>query len=238
MKRLLSIVCVALLLAACAPAEEAIPVAETSEPAAGQEPIEMTGDLEIPSDELSAYNGENGMPAYVAVDGIIYDVTGHPEWTTGEHGGNIAGTDITVMLKGASHGLSKLEEVQKVGTLITVEGMDAASQASGLALSIEELATYNGEDGMLAYIAVDGEIYDVTDHPEWTTGEHGGNLAGTDVTEMLKAAPHGLSKLDEVPWVGFLNDESSRSSVVGADDDKDDDWDDEDDEDDEDDQDD
>ncbi|BES63966.1 hypothetical protein SANA_04050 [Gottschalkiaceae bacterium SANA] len=204
MKRLLSMLIVILLLAACTPAEETIPATETSEPAGGQEPIEMTGDLEIPSDELAAYNGENGMPAYVAVDGVIYDVTDHPEWTTGEHGGSIAGTDITEVLKAAPHGLSKLEEIPQVGTLIAVMVADEGTQASEPTLTLEELAAYNGKNGMAAYVAVDGMIYDVTDHPEWTTGEHGGNLAGTDITEMLKAAPHGLSKLEEIPQVGTL----------------------------------
>lgn len=167
---------------------------------------EGNGMVLLTLDELAAYNGMDGMPAYVAVDGWIYDVTDHPQWTTGEHGGNLAGTDITEMLKAAPHGISKLEEVSKIGKLIDGT-VDAATQASDIQLSIEELAKYNGMDGMPAYVAVDGEIYDVTDHPQWATGEHGGNLAGTDITEMLKAAPHGIAKLEEVWRVGVLKDQ-------------------------------
>jgi predicted heme/steroid binding protein len=234
MKRLLSIVFVILLLAGCTPAEEVMPAAETSEPAVGQEPIDMTGDLEIPSDELAAYNGENGMPAYVAVDGVIYDVSDHPEWTTGEHGGNIAGTDITAMLKAAPHGLSKLEDIPQVGTLIADMMADEGTQASEPTLTLEELAAYNGKNGMAAYVAVDGMIYDVTNHPEWTMGEHGGNIAGTDITAMLKAASHGLGKLDEVPMVGTLSSGGTAGQVGDDydDDDKDDDDDRDDDDDD------
>jgi len=43
--------------------------------------------------ELSEYNGKNGNPAYVAVDGVIYDLTS--VFIDGEHFGHSAGQDLT-----------------------------------------------------------------------------------------------------------------------------------------------
>jgi len=41
--------------------------------------------------ELAKYNGQAGQPAYVAVDGVVYDVTGVAAWADGKHHGNLAG---------------------------------------------------------------------------------------------------------------------------------------------------
>ena len=43
---------------------------------------------EIKRVDLAKYNGQNGNPAYVAVNGKVYDVTDSPAWTGGEHHGN------------------------------------------------------------------------------------------------------------------------------------------------------
>ena len=74
-----------------------------------------------------------------------------------------------------------------------------------LVLTPEELAAYNGKDGIPAYIAVDGVIYDVTNVPEWKNGEHNGFSAGNDLTKEIKTvSPHGISRLNGVPVVGRL----------------------------------
>lgn len=70
--------------------------------------------------------------------------------------------------------------------------------------TLEELATYNGKDGTKAYIAVDGVVYDVTDVSAWKNGGHNGYEAGQDLTEAIKKAPHGTSKLDGLTIVGTL----------------------------------
>lgn len=77
-----------------------------------------------------------------------------------------------------------------------------------LVLTLEELAAYNGKDGMPAYIAVDGIIYDVTeDIGHWQGGEHNGFTAGNDLTQEIKElSPHGVSKLSELTVVGRLAD--------------------------------
>ena len=77
-------------------------------------------DLELTLDELAKYNGKDGQPAYIAVDGIIYDVTNSPKWKNGEHNGFKAGNDLTNEIKNISpHGVKILERLNKVGTVKT-----------------------------------------------------------------------------------------------------------------------
>lgn len=68
-------------------------------------------------DELAQYNGKNGKPAYVAVDGIVYDVTNIKEWKNGEHNGNTAGKDLTNAINSSPHGKSVLKDLPIVGKL-------------------------------------------------------------------------------------------------------------------------
>lgn len=71
--------------------------------------------------------------------------------------------------------------------------------------TLEELSAFNGKNGQLAYIAVDGIVYDVTDLPAWKDGGHNGFEAGQDLTEAIKSqSPHGVSKLETLPIVGRL----------------------------------
>ena len=70
-------------------------------------------------EELAAYNGKDGQPAYVAVDGVVYDVTASSEWANGEHKmGVTAGQDLTDIIKEKSpHGVAILEKFPVVGKL-------------------------------------------------------------------------------------------------------------------------
>jgi predicted heme/steroid binding protein len=68
--------------------------------------------------ELSKYNGQNGTPAYVAVNGIVYDVTNARNWYNGVHvNGVVAGTDLTNVIGNSPHGTSVLSNLPIVGTL-------------------------------------------------------------------------------------------------------------------------
>ncbi len=78
------------------------------------------------------------------------------------------------------------------------------SQTDPLELTLEELKSYNGQNNMPAYIAYEGKIYDVSNIPEWAAGKHNGNTAGIDVTERIKNAPHGNSKIKILTQVGVL----------------------------------
>lgn len=78
-----------------------------------------SGTLELTLDQLKQYDGKNGNPAYVAVDGVIYDVTNVPQWAGGVHNGYSAGNDLTDIIKNKSpHGVKQLNGVPVVGKLV------------------------------------------------------------------------------------------------------------------------
>lgn len=68
-------------------------------------------------DELAQYDGKNGHDAYVAVEGIVYDVTNAAKWQNGSHYGVQAGTDCTTAISRSPHGTSVLDGLPIVGTL-------------------------------------------------------------------------------------------------------------------------
>ena len=74
--------------------------------------------LELTIEELAMYNGEDGKDAYIAVDGVIYDVTGVSAWTSGSHNGGMVGMDITDLIDGAPHGENVLDNLEVVGNII------------------------------------------------------------------------------------------------------------------------
>lgn len=77
------------------------------------------GTLELTLDQLKQYDGKNGNPAYVAVDGIIYDVSNVAKWKNGEHNGYSAGNDLTDIIKNKSpHGVKNLEGLPIVGKIV------------------------------------------------------------------------------------------------------------------------
>lgn len=69
-------------------------------------------------EELSKYNGSNGMPAYVAVDGIIYDVSLVASFGGGTHFGVVAGKDLTKEFYDCHKTKGVLESLTIIGTLI------------------------------------------------------------------------------------------------------------------------
>lgn len=77
-----------------------------------------------------------------------------------------------------------------------------------------ELASYDGKEGRPAYFAFGSRIYDVTGSPLWKEGSHvGRHLAGFDLTDALKQAPHGKEKIESMPAVGSLLGDGASSRV-------------------------
>ncbi|HBU67175.1 cytochrome B5 [Lactobacillus salivarius] len=68
-------------------------------------------------DELKNYDGKEGRKAYIAVDGVVYDVTNVAAWQGGTHHGNNAGNDVSDRIVKAPHGKSILEKLEVVGKL-------------------------------------------------------------------------------------------------------------------------
>ncbi|MCL2877508.1 MAG: hypothetical protein FWF13_01870 [Acidobacteria bacterium] len=72
-------------------------------------------------------------------------------------------------------------------------------------ISREELEKNDGRGGNPAFVAVNGEVYDISASPLWKDGEHmGEHYAGCDMTEAMERAPHGIEKLERYQKVGEL----------------------------------
>lgn len=75
----------------------------------------------ITQDELSARDGKVSNDCWVAVSGIVYDLTDNSEWQNGTHtpsgGEATCGRDLTSVLGGSPHGSSVLSNLPQVGTL-------------------------------------------------------------------------------------------------------------------------
>ncbi|CZR07335.1 Hypothetical protein Tcol_2536 [Trichococcus collinsii] len=107
-----------LLLVACAPATVEDSATTSSEVVSVSSSAEEMRTFTL--EELSQYNGKDGQPAYVAVDGIVYDVTNVEAWKDGEHKlGLTAGNELTEEITNQSpHGIKVLEGLPIVGELV------------------------------------------------------------------------------------------------------------------------
>jgi predicted heme/steroid binding protein len=87
--------------------------------------------------ELAKHDGRDGRPAYVAVNGTIYDVTASPLWSGGDHqGSHHAGHDLTEELKSAPHVRAVVERFPVVGRLEVEAAPKGGSHAKGLLVAI------------------------------------------------------------------------------------------------------
>jgi predicted heme/steroid binding protein len=76
-------------------------------------------DLHLTDLELRQYNGERGQPAYIAYNGVVYDVSDAPNWRAGMHREmHYAGLDLTRSLRKAPHDASVFQRVRRVGVLV------------------------------------------------------------------------------------------------------------------------
>lgn len=161
-------------------------------------------------ESLSIFNGEKGYQALVAVDGFVYDVSS--AWEGSEHNGVKAGSDATDAIKNAPHAEAVLNKLKLVGFLLTEEMLSKfekqeewfAQLKMGRVFTLEALKMYNGADGMPAYVAVNGVVYDVSNVPAWKNGMHNGVSAGMDASVAIQKAPHAEKVLAKLPAIGFL----------------------------------
>lgn len=73
---------------------------------------------EYTASELAGFDGKNGTPVYVAYKGIVYDVSGSPMWSGGDHEGmHAAGRDLTSEHDDAPHDVH-VTDFPQVGTLV------------------------------------------------------------------------------------------------------------------------
>ena len=69
--------------------------------------------------QLALRNGQDKPEIWVAVDGIIYDVTRSRLWSKGKHYEHWAGQDLTDELKDAPHTRKVFEKFSVIGLLDT-----------------------------------------------------------------------------------------------------------------------
>ena len=106
-----------LLLVACAPAavEDSAPTSSEVVSVSSSAAEMQTFTLE----ELSQYTGKDGQPGYVAVDGVVYDVTNVEAWKDGEHQmGLTAGNELSEEINSSPHGKQVLEGLPIVGECV------------------------------------------------------------------------------------------------------------------------
>lgn len=71
--------------------------------------------------------------------------------------------------------------------------------------TIEDLHSFDGKEGRPGYVSYKGRIYNVTGSKLWKDGSHvKKHLAGHDLTDALKTAPHGEEKILSMPEAGIL----------------------------------
>lgn len=87
----------------------------------------------------------------------------------------------------------------------TTEGESTETDSELLQLTIDELAAFDGKGGNKAFVAVDGNVYDVTNNRKWLNGDHeDGMSAGRDLSEFISSSPHGIDILKQFTVVGKI----------------------------------
>lgn len=90
-------------------------------------------------------------------------------------------------------------------TIDEATGLPLDAETGLLLMTIEELAQFNGKDGAKAYVAIDGDVYEVTGDRKWLDGNHEqGMSAGRDLSEFISGAPHGYDILKQFTIVGKI----------------------------------
>ncbi len=90
-------------------------------------------------------------------------------------------------------------------TIDEATGLKIDAETGLLQMTIEELAQFNGKDGAKAFVAIDGNVYDVTGNRKWLDGNHEqGMTAGRDLSEFISGAPHGYDILKQFTIVGKI----------------------------------
>ncbi|MCJ7772433.1 MAG: hypothetical protein MUP22_04790, partial [Desulfobacterales bacterium] len=72
-------------------------------------------------------------------------------------------------------------------------------------VSKDNLKAFNGADGGPAHFVYEDKVYDVTNNEKWKDGRHfGKHAAGSDLTDAIQGAPHGVEVLERIKCLGAL----------------------------------
>lgn len=120
---------------------------------------------------------------------------------------------LTLTLVGSMIGFAGCSSSTGTTTAATSAGQTAATTKTGTTtaagssqkvFTLDELKKFDGLNGNSAYVAVNGNVYDVTNAKGWSNGGHQTHLAGQDLSSVIASAPHGTSVLDKLTIVGTL----------------------------------
>ncbi len=112
-----------LLTGGCSDSGPAAPAEEQAEPAEESTDVEeeTAGDdaeaATFTMAEIAQYDGKDGRPAYIVVDGVVYDVSNVRQWSSGAHFGFVPGADATDALAAGPHGANQLDNAEVVGVI-------------------------------------------------------------------------------------------------------------------------
>ncbi|WP_054676588.1 cytochrome b5 domain-containing protein [Lacticaseibacillus sharpeae] len=73
---------------------------------------------EFTKEQLAEFDGQKNPEKYVAVDGVVYDLTNVPAWSGDNHHGNVAGQDLSIAITHSPHGKKFLDDKPVVGKYI------------------------------------------------------------------------------------------------------------------------
>lgn len=152
--------------------------------------------------DLMKYNGTGGMPSYIAINGIVYDISKLPNELAQSYSGLPLGKDITFIFNTLDKDKTNLlNSLTKVGNLVSEE-----EQKRRYVYTPEELSKYNGKNGMAAFVAIYGVVYDISALPSDIANTHKDVPLGQDVSELF-ASGHYSDKtiLEYLPVVGKLD---------------------------------
>lgn len=171
--------------------------------------------LILTPEELAEFNGKDNKPAYITIDGMIYDVTNIELFNESPHNELQLGKDLTSEFKECHGGdMSFLKNISVVGMLAEAEEVEFMEEVEPYyadkrlrIMGTEELAKYNGEGDKPAYVAIDGMIYNVTNQPFLKVNPHGELKFGADISkEYRECHKDNKDLLKNIPVVGVLYD--------------------------------
>jgi len=96
---------------------------------------------------------------------------------------------------------NQIDASTNLNTATTIASPTPSATSTTKIFTVAELAKYNGKNGTPAYVAIDGNVYDLSS--TFKEGKHYSHLAGTDLTQAFYSE-HAKSILNRFPIVGTL----------------------------------
>lgn len=114
------------------------------------------------------------------------------------------GTTTSTVSQSTNAGQDDFGEENNVATVATNQNIDTSNSSTTTAqktFTVAELAQYNGQNGNPSYVAVDGNIYDLS--AVFRNGSHYSHVAGKELTNSFYIR-HAKSALAKYPVMGKL----------------------------------